>query len=388
MKTRTGRNFFLGYIAYSAVYLCRFNLSTIAPLLEAAGAINTAQYGIISGGFLVVYAIGRLINGYLGDKFRAETIIAVGLFGMGICNLLLGFFPTFWPLLLLWLLNGYAQSMLWGPVLDAVTRQYDEKKCKYIASLLITSVAGGSIAGIALATFSTTVFGISAAFVLPGGIAILISGVVLRMFRPIPLRPRHALQRVKIGELRKDKAFRSMAVTAALHGVIKDNLNTWVPIYLAFKFHTDVKSISYYVFAIPLLGLIGRLIHPALYHIFRRREIMVPVVALAACAFSAAPLVFGTMPIQIDAILLCTLAASVSIVNTSIVSIFPIRYAQRGNVSTVSGILDFATYMGAGLSSVVFGFFIENNGYGVIFCSWIAVSVIAIFVLRLGEGKK
>lgn len=388
MKNKTGRYFLLGYIAYSAIYLCRFNLSIIAPLLETEGRINAAQYGIISGGFLVVYSIGRLINGYIGDKLRAKSIIAVGLFGAGMCNVLLGFFPSFWSLLLFWLLNGYAQSMLWGPLLDTVTRQYDEKKSKYIASLLITSVATGSIAGIAFATFSSTVIGLDAAFILPGVIAILISGIVLLTFHPTQLRPHQISQNATIGRLIRNKELSSMILSAALHGVIKDNLNAWVPIYLAFKFHTDIKSISYYVFAIPFLGLIGRLLHPVIYHIFRKREIMVPIIAFAACAISAIPLVFGTMPIQIDAILLCALAASVSMVNTSILSVYPMRYAQQGCVSTVSGLLDFATYMGAGLSSAIFGFFIESSGYSVIFYTWIAVSVIAIIVLRLGEGKK
>ena len=375
--------FLLGYVAYSTVYLCRFNLSTIAPALQAMGMITAAQYGIISGGFLVVYSVGRLVNGYIGDKFPAKTIIAVGLLGVGICNILLGFCSSFLPMLVLWLLNGYAQAMLWGPLLDAVTRQYDEKKSKYIASLLITSVAAGSIAGIAMAIFSSTRWGISAAFFLPGAVAITVAAAIFGVFRPVQIRPRKTVQGLRLGVLMRGRDFKVMA----LHGVIKDNINIWVPIYLSCKFLTDVKAVSYYVFAIPVMGLVGRLMHPVLLRLFPGRENTVPMIAFSACAVSAVPLLFGTMPILADAVFLCILAVAVSVINTSLLSVYPMRFADLGSVSTVSGVLDFATYLGAGLSSAVFGLFVESNGYTVIFLTWLVVSFFGIYILNHMKGK-
>lgn len=388
MKNKTGRYFLLGYLGYSVTYLCRFNLSTVSPLLEAEGRISAAQYGLISGGFLIVYSLGRLINGYIGDKLDTRKILALGLLGVGVCNLLLGFSVSFLPFLLLWLMNGYAQSMLWGPLLDAVTRQYPQEKSKYAASLLVTSVAVGSVAGIGFAAYSSSRFGLNAAFFLPGLIAISISAIMAFAFHPVQLRPRQPRGNGNIRTLWKKKGFPAMVLTAAFHGIIKDNLNTWIPIYFAYKFQTDISSIAYYVFAIPLMGLIGRLLYPLLYHVFRKRELLVPMLGFGMCALSGIPLVAGTLSMRADAVLLCVLAASISIVNTSIISVYPMEFAQQGSVSTVSGFLDFATYMGAGLSALVFGLFVGSRGYSVIFYTWIVVSVISVFVLRIMEGKK
>lgn len=52
---------------------------------------------------------------------------------------------------------------------------------------------------------------------------------------------------------------------------------------------------------------------------------------------------------------------------------------------SVSGIMDFVTYLGAGLSSVVYGFV----GYLPMFASWAVVSVVSLTVLaRLIYGSK
>ena len=79
--------------------------------------------------------------------------------------------------------------------------------------------------------------------------------------------------------------------------------------------------------------------------------------------------------------------AAVSIINTSILSIFPLRYAKTGNVASISGVMDLATYAGSGISSLVYGFVIDSFGYVPMFASWIAISVISVAVLLTMKEK-
>jgi sugar phosphate permease len=58
-------------------------------------------------------------------------------------------------------------------------------------------------------------------------------------------------------------------------------------------------------------------------------------------------------------------------------------YLKSGNVSSVSGILDFASYLGAGISSALYGVIIKYFGYEPMFISWGIISIISIFVIGL-----
>ena len=81
-------------------------------------------------------------------------------------------------------------------------------------------------------------------------------------------------------------------------------------------------------------------------------------------------------------IALSCIYASVSLINTSFLSVFPVSFAKNGNVASVSGIMDFSTYLGAGIGSLSYGFLIEHFGFSSMFVSWVFISVISLFSLK------
>ena len=50
-------------------------------------------------------------------------------------------------------------------------------------------------------------------------------------------------------------------------------------------------------------------------------------------------------------------------------------------MSRVVGLLDFATYAGAGIGSLVYGKHLEENGYAGMFFSWMLLAAAAILLL-------
>ena len=85
----------------------------------------------------------------------------------------------------------------------------------------------------------------------------------------------------------------------------------------------------------------------------------------------------------VAALCLSLLYALISMINTSLLSMFPLRFAKENMVSSVSGLADFATYLGAGIGSAVYGFIIARFGYLPMFASWGVLCVISvILVLR------
>ncbi|BDF46752.1 hypothetical protein CE91St56_38750 [Lachnospiraceae bacterium] len=64
------------------------------------------------------------------------------------------------------------------------------------------------------------------------------------------------------------------------------------------------------------------------------------------------------------------------------------RYASRGCVSRIVGLMDFGTYLGAGISSSLYGIWLENHTYSGMFLSWALLSSLAVLFVGIVQKKK
>lgn len=373
--------FLIVYLAYTSIYIARVNLSIASPGLIAANVLDTVQIGMLGSVFSIVYAVGRLINGALSDTKPPWLMITIGLAVAGVSNILVSFFPPFIGVFLLWASNAYAQSMLWSSVLRIVSSIYEERAAKKKTSLMVTSVAVGNILGILINTWLITQFGTAFAFIVPGALTILLGGAVLFTTRGIAPAGSSEKKPLSVFRLLKNKELCLMLIPALLHGVMKENISLWMTVYFVDQFQIDLNATAYFILFIPLIGFIGRLLYPVCYKLCREREHVVSVLGFAACAAFSVPVCFGSVTPVVAVICLSMIYAAVSMINTSFLSIYPIQYLKTGNVASVSGIMDFATYAGAGISSVIYGTVIKACGYFPMFLSWAVISVVSITIL-------
>ena len=299
---------------------------------------------------------------------------------VGLGNILMSFFPPFIGMLLLWTINAYAQSMLWSSVLGSVTAIYDEQAAKRKMSVMITSVAVGNILGIIVNTLFIECFGIRYAFIVPGALTFVMGILTYAAVREIGGVPR-VKRRSSVFSVLKNRELMLMNGAAAAHGVIKENIGLWMAVYVADVYAADLTKSSYYILLIPAIGLLGRGIYPTLFRLCGEDENKVSLAAFAVCAAAAVFLCAGSIGIFFSVLALGIIYAAVSVINTSVLSIYPLRYSDTGNTASVSGITDFSTYFGAGVSSAVYGAVIKHFGYLSMFVSWAVISVLSIFIL-------
>ena len=112
--------YLLSYLAYSAIYIARVNLTMSAPTLLTAGVLDTVEIGILGGAFSAVFASGRLVNGVLSDRVAPPFMIGGGLALCAAANIAFGFFPPFIGIFLLWSAktNPHKISLSFIDVLD------------------------------------------------------------------------------------------------------------------------------------------------------------------------------------------------------------------------------------------------------------------------------
>lgn len=375
--------FTICYIAYTCVYVARLNLSMASPDMIESGIMDKAQFGMLGSAFSIIYAFGRLLNGRLSDKTPPWIMICAGLFLSSIGNFSISFFPPFIGIMIMWSVNAFAQSMLWSSVLCIVSAMYSEEEAKKKTSYLVTSVATGNIFGIVVNTAVITNFGLNFAFIIPGALTLLAASFVLFFTRSISSPQKNtSAAHISMGGLIKDKTVLTILVCAVLHGTMKDNISLWMTVYFVDMFNINLEQSTYFVLFIPIIAFVGRLLYPMCYSICKQNEHRVSLFSFVICILSSLPLCANINSPIIAALCLSIIYASVSLINTSILGIYPIRFTASGNVASVSGLMDFATYFGAGISSVAYGFLVEHFGYTPMFASWVTVSVISVFILK------
>lgn len=383
MKKRfpQGFVFLLCYISYVAIYAARLNLSMASPGMISAKMMTEVQYGFIGSVFFVTYACGRLLNGVIGDRTAPWVMVSVGLLFTGLSNLLIGIVPTYIIILIFWAINAYAQSMLWSSLLRCMTGLYGKEKANKKVPVLVSSVSVGNIAGIILSTWMVDSFGVRWAFLLPGLLTVMLGISTAVVLKTVPEGPKPEKQSFPVGEFFRNRKIRGMLLPALLHGVIKDNIGSWMAIYFVTKYAIDLKSSAWFVLLIPAVGMVGRLAYPMCYKLSKQREHMISVICFVLCGVLAGVLLLDLPLPIIAACCLSLIYALISMINTSMLSMFPLRFADKNMVSSVSGVADFATYLGAGIGSAVYGFWNAGGDFSAMFLSWVILCIVSILLL-------
>lgn len=381
MKRRNNLIFFILFMSYTFVYVSRINLSVGSPSLMETGRLDAAQIGLLGSLFSTIYSVGRLVNGHISDTVAPRKMIVAGMVVSGISNIGVSFMPPFAGILALWVFNAFAQSMLWSSVLCVLSTLYNSETLKRKTAVMVTSVAVGNILGIILNTYLITKFGVRFAFAVPGAITAILGICAFVAVGKCPSKPKEEQGKTSVWELVKNKDIILMCLPAFFHGAMKENISLWMSVYIVNQYLVDLKTSSYYVLLIPMIGLAGRMVYPFLLRVCRERENRVSLIGFAVCIPAAVLLCMGHIGILTAVFALGIIYMAASVINTSILSIYPLRYTKSGNTASVSGIFDFATYLGAGISSAAYGTVIESFGYFPMFASWVIISVLSAFIL-------
>ena len=372
--------YILFYLSYTSIYIARVNLTMANPSLISAGILDTVQIGTLGTAFAGMFAFGRLLNGIFSDKAHPWVMISGGLLLCSLGNVLVGFFPPFICILLLWSANAYAQSMLWGSMISVMSRLYDGSTAKKRTAFLSTSVAVGNIISILFCTWLIVNYGVRYAFIVPGGITLVLGIAVLLITRDIKLY-RGDKKHLSVFELIKKREMRIISIPAFIHSVMKENISLWMTVYVIDTYGIDLKSSAYYLLLIPAFGFVGRTVHQFFYKIFNENEHTVSMLGFLMCIVFSVMLVVAKPSVVYSVGCLTAIYAAVSMINTSLLSVYPHRYRREGNVSSVGGIIDFVTYIGAAVGAFIYGFVIKYIGYSGMFVSFAAISLIGAIII-------
>lgn len=163
-----------GYIGY---YLIRQNLSAAFPLMEETFGYTNSQLGLIAALSEVAYAVGKFINGPLGDKIGGKKIFLLGMAGAIACNFLFAMGSTLPYFIIVWCLCRYFLSMGWGGIAKTIGAWYEPEKNGTVMGWISLNFQFGGVVATLLAGYLVSLgLGWSSLFTIP---AFIVCGVFI-----------------------------------------------------------------------------------------------------------------------------------------------------------------------------------------------------------------
>ena len=390
------RVFVLCWLAYACAYMCRTNLAIALPGMMASFSWNTAMAGTIGTAFFIAYAVGQLINGIIGDKVPARSFIALGLMLSSMCNIIIGFYPTMESITLLWTINGFVLSTLWGPIVRIIGQWFTPKQQTAVAVGMNLSMIGGYILSWGLVGIMVNYTSWRAGFFLPGILALIFSLAffILMKGKPSPEdmpawdedeidHAKEALsdttESVPLQQLllRKELWFISAACIA--QGVIKEGVSLWTPTYLGALYQLAPAVVSLLSTAIPLLSLCGIVFAGWLNERFHYEEKRTLIVLFGSCAlFCLGMFGLGNSWIGLSVAMLGLISALMYGANMMLLTLIPLKYHRYNAASSITGFLDFCAYGGAGMAGTFTGLIIDKTSWNALALIWAAQAVLGI----------
>ncbi len=367
----------LCWLVYACSYLGKLNYAAnITPIMAHYG-VNHAQAGLVSSYFSVTYAVGQVVNGIFCRRYPLKQVVFGALVVSAGVNLAVALAPDFGMIRFLWMINGFATSLLWPCLVRLLSETLDKKDLGKAVIAMGTTTAAGTLA----------IYGISASFALFDGfkwVFVLATVVVLtvavywllvaekKIRGVVRTEEKEATVLEKQGRFSPGKALLVCVGMLALYGVVtnlvKDGLSGWVPSILKEEYGLGDSLSILLTLALPMVSLFGSALS------VRAQKRIPDFVLLCGVLFGVSGVVlFGVtaglkagalIPIFAGFAVACLFMATC---NSVITSMFPMFMKGKLNSGMLAGVLNGFCYVGSTLSSYGLGALADNFGWQSVF---------------------
>lgn len=386
--------FLLCWIAYTSTYICRLNFSAAMPELIGAGIFTNTQSALISSCLFITYGAGQILSGVLGDKFDPKYMVFGGLFLSSVCNILLFFFcESFFITMLLWGLNGVAQSTIWSPVLRVGSMYYEGKEKTRFGINMSTTVPLGTLFSYAVSLLAIRFSGYKAVFLSCGLIVFAVSllwiTAIPKVTGKLQIKTYNTDSAVSKGAYIKMSrpiliaciaAVAVIALPTAVHGALKDGVTGWVPTLIKERFSVSTDFSLLLTMILPIINVTGAYIAKYINK-FIKNELWTSAVFFIVSFISLVVLkFFGGNSVYLSVICLALITNSMFAINVLLITLIPLHFARYGKTSTMTGLLNAVTYIGCGASMLSCGKILDSSGWDAVIFMWLILALGAAFI--------
>lgn len=364
---------------YIANYYLRNILSVAAPDLILSNEFTEASIGLLSSTYMLFYAAGQLVNGFLGDMLSPKWMIFTGM-ALGGCSVIVFPFLSNDALrIVCFAVLGFGLSMVRGPLMKIISESTEPRQARLICVFL--SVA--SFAGPLIASLFVLVLPVRYAFIISGITAVLIVSIATVVFafmqkkQLITFRPIKTKSISSILDAFRIENFGYYLVVACLVEISGAAISFWIPTYLStyLNFNSEVSNLIYSVISIcrscmPFISLM-------IFNATGERALPLMRIGFASSAFFFLLMQAFTNPI-INVLLMILALMSMSLTSAMLWSIYIPGLGKTGRASSVNGVLDCAGYIAAAAANLIFAAVSAMKNWNIVLLLWASIGIIGV----------
>lgn len=401
-RTKYSKTFLIAICSfvYFVSYFSRKDFAAVMAEMIDIGTIGKGVGGAIGMGLFICYGAGQLVSGFLGDKIKPSYLMIFGLGTTALCNALMPVMPNGYAMIPIWALNGFAQAMLWPPIVRILADNLDHEHFVK-ANLIVTTSAHVStillyiyvpLVCLKYSDWETVFFTAS----ILAGAALLVLIISLALVLPKDAIKTPSKQKIDTEngsegyfKLLKRAGILPVFVCIVMMGILRDGIETWLPTLYGEAFDRDPKESILLSVALPIFSIISIVAIKALYRtrLFKNEVLGSSTLFTVSIAVTAPIVILISMtsvaPRVVCLVLACLVCSCMHGINFLFISCLPGRFAKYGRAATTSGFCNAFTYVGAAISSYGFGFISEKLGWRATTVSWIAVGAIGVLFALL-----
>ena len=386
------------WLTYGSFYFCRTNISAAVPGLESDLGFSGTQIGLILGSLKLAYGFGQFINGQLSEKFSPRWLLAIGMIGSALLNILFGLSTGLYFLLFVWACNGYSQALGWTPCMRVTANWFPPHRRGVAIGLIGTGYQLSAAATFLLAGWAAERFGWRGALYVPAGFLIASSLHMLLFLKERPATrnaesaSRHREQARSHGSVLSNVAITLtnpalwvLAVSLGLLNACRYGFLDWGINHLFQVQGEGVGKAAIKYALLPLGGIAGALVAGwATDRFFDGRR--APVICFLLLALGGLTIIYNAA-VHVGTLATCATLVLVGFTiygpQVLLVGTAPLDLARRGTPAAAVGFVNFMGYMGAFAGDWVTGRVRLWYGWEVAVYFWAACAFVAAGVVAL-----
>ena len=413
-------------LGYGMFYVCRLSLNVAKKPLIDQGLFDAAQLGQIGSALFFMYAAGRLFNGAIADHAHVGRFMALGLCVSALAQLFLGTLPAFTIFVMVWGLNGWAQSMGVPASVVAMSRWFAKKGRGSVYGVWSISHNIGEAFTFLVTAAVVAQLGVSAGFEVAGCIGLVAAGLLLWALLDRPeahglMAPREGAEvhesdeapsRGTEGEVRRAEP----AVASSQWQALRNSRLWWVALASASFYVTRYALTSWGVFFLQeskgystieaaaivssgaLAGVVGTfssgLIADRWFDGHRHRPALLFGLMYVA---STAAFLWGPADRLADTVAMVSFGIAMGALLAYLGGMIAMDLVDRQAVGFATGIVGMASYLGAGLQDLSSGALIQAghtmvNGrshydFSAAALFWVGAAVVAVVLAQCSAPR-
>lgn len=385
------------WIIYASAYFGRTCYSASIASIVSSGIYTKSEIGLVGTAFFICYGAGQIISGIAGDIVNPFGMVLFGALGSSVCCFSMAFTKPLALMAVIWGANGIFQSMLWAPLLRVFSQTINSRLREKAILNIALSLPVGTVCAYLCSTLIIKYSNWNNVFICGGTVILLAFLLGLISILICEKSMTRISEKRKKADKNTPSGFLPIVISSGLliivipsflHGMMRDGITNWVPTMITEEYGVLPSFSVFLTVVLPIFNAFGAYIIMPLYKKLGCNEMK----AAGICGiFALIPMVLllfiGKMPVVVSIILLALTTMSMYSLNYLIISRVPVRFAENGHTSSVTGLLNSFAYIGCAVSSYGFGAVSQKAGWSTVIVIWIISALLTSLFAFLSNKK-